>query len=337
MIYNNFKIKNFLQILIAMTFISLVIANYRYPFFYNKNLPWEVGYNISQKLDNQLSINQQNIISSIDIINTDHEIESKFIADPFFIIKDDTTFLFVENQINGDGAVIDLFKKFNNDVVYGGTILNPEFHISFPQVFKYEDEFYMLPETKRSNNVLLYKSNAFPYDWNVSDTLIKNVRYKDPAILIMDSLKIIFTCNDDLELFVYCSDNIFEGWKECDDYKKKYGNEVRAGGRIINYNERYYLPMQNMREAYGTSLTLYEISNSQKGIRLIKRIENLISPQKGELHFNSAMHHLDFQKYNDNYVYYYDGQNFDRKQFSFKRSIKLNLLDFKNIVIKLLS
>ena len=37
--------------------------------------------------------------------------ESRFLADPFFIIKNDTTYIFVENQIEGEGAVIGLFKK----------------------------------------------------------------------------------------------------------------------------------------------------------------------------------------------------------------------------------
>jgi len=298
------------------------------------NLPWEVGYNISKRIDNKLRISQQNIITSIDILNTDNENESSSLADPFFIIHNDTIFLFVENKIKGE-AVIDLFRSYKNDIVHVGTVLDPAFPTSFPQVFKYGNDFYMLPETKRSNNVLLYKSNSFPYDWSVSDTLIKNVRFKDPAILITDSLNLIFTCNDDLELFIYCSDNIFEGWVECDNYEKKYGNEVRAGGRIFSYNEKYYLPIQNLNKAYGTSLTLYEVSISKKGIRLIKRNENFIGPQKGELHFNSAMHHLDVQKYEDSFIYYYDGQNFDSKRFSFKRSLKYNLLDFKSFMFSL--
>lgn len=315
-----------------MLIILLLILNYRYPFIKNENLPWVVGYNSSENFLDNLAINQQNIISSDLTKSFDIGKESRFLADPFFIIKNDTTYIFVENQIEGEGAVIGLFKKYQDDIVYEGTILDPSFHISFPQVFKYENDFYMLPETKRSNNVLLYKSNSFPYDWTVIDTLIKNVRYKDPAILIMDSLNFIFTCNDDLELFVYCSDNVFEGWTECDNYKKKYGNEIRAGGRIFKHNQRYYLPMQNLNKAYGTSITLYEISISEEGVRLIRRNENFIKPQIGKKYFNSAMHHIDIQKHADKYIYYYDGQNLDKKKFNIRRSIALNFYDFKNFI-----
>ena len=118
----------------------------------------------------------------------------------------------------------------------------------------------MLPETKRSNNVLLYKALDFPYQWVIKDTLIKN-QLADPTLLITGDKYIIITCDNDHELFMYCSDNLFNNWSECNNYKKKFGNEVRRGGRVIKRNNRFFIPMQNMDKAYGTSLTLYEIFN----------------------------------------------------------------------------
>ena len=117
--------------------------------------------------------------------------------------------------------------------------------------------------------------------------------------------------------------------------KKKYGNEVRPGGRIFKDNDKYYIPMQNMNNAYGTSITLYEISFSKGGIELIKRQENIIGPQRGKMHFNSAMHHIDIQKHDEDYIYFYDGQNFDRKIFSIKRTLKFNFLDIKSFVLNI--
>ena len=65
-----------------------------------------------------------------------------------------------------------------------GEVLDEPFHISYPQVFKHKDRYFMLPETKRSNNILLYEAKNFPYDWGIVDTLIHNVRYKDPSIYL---------------------------------------------------------------------------------------------------------------------------------------------------------
>ena len=66
-----------------------------------------------------------------------------------------------------------------------------ETHISYPQVFFYNNDYYMLPETKRSNNLLLYKSDSFPYKWSISDTLMKNIRVKDPTIMIGENHHVI--------------------------------------------------------------------------------------------------------------------------------------------------
>ena len=90
--------------------------------------------------------------------------------------------------------------------------------------------------------------------------------------------------------------------------------------------------MQNLNKAYGTSITLYEISISEEGVRLIRRNENFIKPQIGKKYFNSAMHHIDIQKHADKYIYYYDGQNLDKKKFNIRRSIALNFYDFKNFI-----
>ena len=46
---------------------------------------------------------------------------------------------------------------------------------------------------KQKSNVILFKATNFPYDWVASDTLIKNVRFKDATLLSMDELNVIIT------------------------------------------------------------------------------------------------------------------------------------------------
>ena len=330
-----YKKKYFFKFFSTFIIILIIIANYRYPFFYNVNSPWIIGYNYSKNFEKSLNISQNNIISLASINNEYNQEESIFLADPFFIQKNDTIFIFVENAIKNDNAVIDLFILNNGEVLHKGTILDPPFHISYPQVFMHDDQYYMLPETKRSNNVILFKATNFPYDWVASDTLIKNVRFKDATLLSMDELNVIITCNDDLESFVYCSNNIFEGWEECENYNKRYGNEVRPGGRIFNIDGKYFIPMQNLNKAYGTSLSLYEIIIDDKGVNLSKVYDNFIGPQLDKIFFNSAMHHLDLQKIENQFIYFYDGQNLIHRKFSIKRSVLFNLLDIKTFMLSL--
>ena len=45
--------------------------------------------------------------------------------------------------------------------------------MSYPQVFKWGDEFYMVPETVAAYEVRLYKALEFPFKWVFVKTLMK--------------------------------------------------------------------------------------------------------------------------------------------------------------------
>jgi len=142
------KIRIQISILLFVFFSLLLFINSRYPFYQNINGAWTIGYNIVNEIDEVPDIDNNNIIMAKDL---EPNKRSKFLADPFFIIINDTVFIFVENQGFKDGAKIDLFTKINDSIKYGGTALDEEFHLSYPQVFSYDDQIFMLPETKRSN------------------------------------------------------------------------------------------------------------------------------------------------------------------------------------------
>lgn len=325
---STFTRKNIFIITILSILLTLLFINQKYPFFYNISGPWIIGFNRINTLSEEIPIDQNNIISSEDIKNS----ESLFLADPFFIIENDSIYLFVENQEKNKAANIDLFIIADSSIDHKGTILDMETHISYPQVFFYDNDYYMLPETKRSNNLLLYKSNSFPYKWSISDTLMKNIRVKDPTIMIGENYHVIFTCNDDLELIMYCSDTLFSGWEECENYTKYFGNEVRPAGRIFEVNDKTFIPMQNQKLGYGTSVSLFEIVIKDNSIKLIKEMSGFLTPQIGKQHFNSSMHHIDIQEHNGSYIYFYDGRSLINKSFSLKRSLKYNYLDLKSII-----
>lgn len=44
-------------------------------------------------------------------------------------------------------------------------ILEKEFHLSFPNVFRWRGEIWMLPETGNDHSLCLYKCVSFPYQW----------------------------------------------------------------------------------------------------------------------------------------------------------------------------
>ena len=122
---------------------------------------------------------------SLEQLKTSND-STQFLADPFFIKVKDTFYLFFEHKkTKKDHAEIGLLTSIDGKkYTYQGTVLKEKFHLSYPQVFEYKKNYYMIPESQGSNQVLLYKARRFPYDWKVCDTLLKDIKLKDQRLFI---------------------------------------------------------------------------------------------------------------------------------------------------------
>lgn len=61
-------------------------------------------------------------------------------------------------------------------------IIQEDFHMSYPYVFRSGDESYMIPETSRHHKVLLYRAVEFPFTWKLERVLKENVQWADTTI-----------------------------------------------------------------------------------------------------------------------------------------------------------
>lgn len=84
-------------------------------------------------------------------------------ADPHLIEKDGKTWLFAELYdrflLRGVLGCCELTK---NGPKKWKIILQMPFHLSYPHIFEYENEMYMIPETKEAREIQLYKATEFP-------------------------------------------------------------------------------------------------------------------------------------------------------------------------------
>lgn len=320
--------------LLSVSIISLlflVVINFRTPFFTKQGGPWSIGYGISDNFPSKINPKKNNIYS----INSLKEIDSSsiFLADPFFIHENDTTYLFYEHAIKKGNANISLMLStdginFNNK----GIVLDEKFHLSYPYVFKHNNGFYMVPETKQARNILLYKAKNFPYDWEIIDTLIHNKQLKDPTIYLSDSLNILVASDDNLNMYMFNADSLRGNWKLNNKPIVLIGTEARPAGRFIEYGESLLLPVQNCSEGYGTGVSLYNLNFSKNTYKIEKYKSFFLRGNEKIKEFNKGMHHLDIQKIGNAYYFVYDGNSFDKKKyiFNWKGPLKWNFLDFKN-------
>lgn len=310
--------------------IVLMYMNYRVPFMNKQAGVWSIGYGESSIFPESFP-NENDLHYDLAKLKK-NDLNTVFMADPFFVKEKDTFYLFFEHQSNyKHGAVIGVMTSIDGKKYdYKGTVLQQPFHLSYPQVFKNKESFYMIPESKAANNVLLYKANKFPFKWTIEDTLIKNVRYKDPSIYLSDSLNIMVASDDELNLQLYIADSLKGKWRKHPKDIVLKGSEARAGGRFFVLDGRLYLPVQNCSKGYGSGISIYEFKINENKCEVVKA-KNLIMHGITDSKFYSfGMHQLDIQKIGDKYYYVYDGNPLSGKpsKFNWKGTLKINAYDF---------
>lgn len=310
----------------------LVVINYRTPFLRQDGGGWSIGYGSSATFPKKMDIDK-NAVYSIEMLQTQNE-GTVFLADPFFVKEKDTFYLFFEHKTNKSNADIGLLTSVDGQKYqYRGTVLTQKFHLSYPQVFKYKNDFYMVPESKQSNAVLLFKALRFPFDWRVCDTLIDNVKLVDPSIYLSDSLNIMVASDYAKNMYVYEADSLFGKWKLHKKPIALIGTESRAGGRFFADKNGLILPVQNFSNGYGYGLSLYRFLFKDGSYTVRREKPFFMMANENIKEFNAGMHQLDIQRLDASHYYYvYDGNrlNSNSKSLNLWGPLKWNYLDLKN-------
>jgi hypothetical protein len=314
----------------GLSLIILTIFNYRYPFISPGSKGWSIGFHTINTPLQKITPSECNIFSRDSLKRITHS-KTKFLADPFFMYENGIYYIFFEHQEKNEPAKIGLLESTNGlNYRYWGNVIEEDFHLSFPQIFKFKKNFYILPESASLNNVVLYKAIHFPFKWKMSDTLIKNITLKDPALLLSDSLNIITGVDQNWNQVIYKADSLFGCWSHHDAFNVRKGNEIRPGGNFFNINGNWYLPFQNNKEGYGTGVSLYKLGDN----KFEKVIKNQLFKSETIKSFNRGMHHINVNFLNGKYYLVYDGDEINpgTKVLNWKSSIKYNLFDLYNFL-----
>ena len=188
--------------------------------------------------------------------------KGRFLADPFVINNKDQAYVFVEDFFYKDNkGRISVIKVTKNDYEFLGVVLEEDFHLSFPYVFKDDDSFYMVPETSANCEIRLYKSKNFPFEWEYEKTLMSNVDAADTMLFKCESKWFMLTniCSANIrdhqsELHIFYSDDLkSDNWLPISK-----GNPVifdsqkaRNGGFFVNESKLYRVSQSHGKAHYG--------------------------------------------------------------------------------------
>jgi hypothetical protein len=129
---------------------------------------------------------------------------------------------------------------------YNKIVLDPlnEKHLAFPNVFKYNGNYYMIPDTDQGR-VVLYEATNFPEVWVKKATLVDDTgkKFNDTTIIPFEDKFWMFSSNYG-HCYLYYSDDLTSGWIE---HKTKiaYNSNNRLAGRAFYWNNKIVRIVQN--------------------------------------------------------------------------------------------
>lgn len=191
-------------------------------------------------------------------------------ADPMPVQIDGRHYIFMESYDKYDMRGKIAVSEILGDMATPPTVVIDEpFHMSFPNVFKWRDEYYMIPETSEVNQIRIYKMGKRIYDWTLAGCISTDDKcLVDTAVISRgnDSLKLIsgeIDSKDDhkCKTLLMSINSIVMGiepnvlWEEED-----YTYDGRNGGNIITRNGKLYRVIQHSdKTTYGKYVSVGQI------------------------------------------------------------------------------
>ena len=188
---------------------------------------------------------------------------ASFVADPFIIRESNTWYLFMEVLSSGRGEIGYATSRDGYSWKYQQIILSESFHLSYPYVFNFNGQYYMIPETNEANSIRLYRALEFPTLWQFEGILVDGQPFVDSSIVYYENRWWLFTSTvSNRYLYLYSSDNLFGPYSEHPASPVVNNNPAfaRPGGRVIFNNGHVYRYAQDNRDSYGKAVRAIEIT-----------------------------------------------------------------------------
>lgn len=221
-------------------------------------------------------------------------------ADPFVWQSDEKNYLFMEDwptaTPSGHLAVMELDQ--NGAQLHAPTpIISSGTHYSYPQIFKYDGQMWMLPENSASGRLQLYRCVEFPVRWIPDKILMEGIRYADPTLFEYEGRWWLFMTlgvgfyGVNTNLFLFSADSpLASEWIPHPKNPVVNGfHQSRPAGRIFSSQGRLYRPSQDCFKRYGNGLRIHEIIHLDAA-HYEERCVRRIYPWKDDI---LGIHHLD--------------------------------------------
>jgi hypothetical protein len=263
--------KNKIVIVIIMAFVLLTsISVYRgYGKLLQSILPikshyiWSIGI---YEGDDPFNFNSYRGINNPVLTGEDvNDIDASSVADPFMVKENQNWYMFFEvmDKHRNKGEIGLATSQDGLHWDYKQIVLKEPFHLSYPYVFRWGKDYYMIPESYQAKAIRLYKAIDFPKKWVFVKNILTGYDYVDSCIFFFNHkwwLISSSTTNDNMLL--YFANKITGPWIKHPKSPIIQGNPhiARAGGRVLVFEDKVIRYSQDDEPTYGKQVWAFEIT-----------------------------------------------------------------------------
>ena len=233
------------------------------------------------------------------------DFDADILAHPFMVVTDSLYYLFFTVKYGPtDKGGIGLAESLDGfNWTYKQLVIKEPFVLSYPFVFKWQGEFYMIPEAHTETSVRLYRATHFPDKWTHEKDLLTGDHFISATVVRFKDMWWMFVSpegNETLRLF-YASD-LKGPWTEHpkSPIVEKDLDTARPGGRPLIIDGNLYRLGQDCDPTYGNQVFAYQITDISPTAYAEKKIDTPLVKASSKGWNSDAMHHVDAHQVGQN-------------------------------------
>ena len=190
-------------------------------------------------------------------------------ADPFPVRVGSEYFIFHEELLfsTGKGSIVVTVVDDTGHVAQPIPVLETGYHLSYPFVFEWDGEVFMIPETGARRQVELHRCVEFPARWTLERVLLTDVTAFDSTLAHVSGQWWMFASIPAHGAHVVGADlHAFHADSPLGPWTPHRGNPIksdvrstRPAGRVFERDGQLYRPAQDCSERYGGAVSINRI------------------------------------------------------------------------------
>jgi hypothetical protein len=194
--------------------------------------------------------------------------KDRFWTDPFPLEVDGRYYVFIEEFIyekkKGHISVLEIGE--NGLVGNPSLVLQRDYHLSYPHVFRWNGDVFMIPETLYNRTIELYRCISLPDAWELHSVLMEDVAAVDATVTEINGTWWMFVNIAEMgsstwdELHLFYADVPLGPWKPHPRNPVKSDvRSARPAGRIFSAHGEIFRPAQDCSGEYGSAISINKL------------------------------------------------------------------------------